>query len=441
MQPCFAAHGVVLPGDFTEPGRFHFDPSKQDQIATWVEFLYVRYRDYESWVQRMEQLRPHYDTLWQRVVASNILRPGDTEELMYTRFWTQYNDQWRTDNFTAEKALGEALPLRHQVTGLASLAQVEKEIKMCRRAMFVDEKVREMNHRFGSDTLEYRVARSKVEYHQDLLRWAEQEFPKVQLAVNPSRAPFRFAEPPAPSLPCFDPGTLRQPWTRTPPVASAAAAAATFQRFPHLLFELRWRVWLACLPPSPAAYFFDVVNPLTSPYSFSFVDVRLQPSERHQSAYLHVLPLLAACSESRAAVFGHYRRTGGRLCPGPASIDWIPLDDLVILCLPPRKVRHYPAASSITLADRSAIGLAVPEVYVRGDHALQANHIVALLKTLGLDPKEMLKVYLVAPQTVPTYQLPTNLDSWPMDDCMLVSQPKVQYYGIYAPRRRAESIR
>jgi hypothetical protein len=43
-----------------------------------------------------------------------------------------------------------------------------------------------------------------------------------------------------------------------------------------------------------------------------------------------------------------------------APLDWIPPDDLVILCLPPRLDSRFPATHSITLAGRPHVGFSVP---------------------------------------------------------------------------------
>ena len=49
----------------------------------------------------------------------------------------------------------------------------------------------------------------------------------------------------------------------------------------------------------------------------------------------------------------HFQRNG-------AFLDWIPLDNLVVLVLPPRPDSRFPATHDITLAGRPHVGFAVP---------------------------------------------------------------------------------
>lgn len=89
---------------------------------------------------------------------------------------------------------------------------------------------------------------------------------------------------------------------------------------------------------------------------------------------------MGTCKEARTVVTSYYSRLspGRRTADGKshsqtsdsntstdsqpnlAPFDWIPPDDLVVLCLPPRQSNRFPASHDITLAGRSRVGFAVP---------------------------------------------------------------------------------
>ncbi|KUI62006.1 hypothetical protein VP1G_09129 [Cytospora mali] len=65
---------------FTRPFQFHEDPTQQDKLTTWIEYL-----GYECWVHyrfasRVERMQPKYDAAWKTLVDSSVLRPFETEE-------------------------------------------------------------------------------------------------------------------------------------------------------------------------------------------------------------------------------------------------------------------------------------------------------------------------------------------------------------------------
>lgn len=65
---------------FTRPFQLHDDPTQQDRLTTWIEYL-----GYECWehyrhARRVKIKQPVYDAAWKKLVDANVLRPFETEE-------------------------------------------------------------------------------------------------------------------------------------------------------------------------------------------------------------------------------------------------------------------------------------------------------------------------------------------------------------------------
>jgi hypothetical protein len=75
-----AVRKLLAEYDFTRPLQLHKDPTQQDKLTTWVEYL-----GYECWLhyrctQRIKRMQPDYHIAWKKLVDSNVLRPFETEE-------------------------------------------------------------------------------------------------------------------------------------------------------------------------------------------------------------------------------------------------------------------------------------------------------------------------------------------------------------------------
>lgn len=101
------------------------------------------------------------------------------------------------------------------------------------------------------------------------------------------------------------------------------------------------------LAPRPTAHFFDVLNHPRSQHLAEYwntKEFRVAATKEHDSGHLAVYTLLGVCRQSRFVVGSYYRRRqAGRGGPSAAwqypftvfqTFDWIPADDLVLLCFP-----------------------------------------------------------------------------------------------------------
>jgi 2EXR family len=209
-----------------------------------------------------------------------------------------------------------------------------------------------------------------------------------------------------------------------------------FKRFPP---EIRFEIWENSLPPCPTAHFFDV--------TIHNNEFHICATRERDSGYLPLFAILATCREARAVATAIYRRIEYRemnltvtnyqwqeQSPAPhhatrpifktfEAFDWIPPDDLIILCLPPnlsdshsllprharslarnpqleagasngrspfkwrlngKRTNAFPFASTLVEGNRH-IGLLVPkELLLRGDsHAVVPNFLRGLCESGG----------------------------------------------------------
>src|SRR6266536_434404 len=286
---------------------------------------------------------------------------------------------------------------------------------------------------FMQETRRYRSQKGKAERCTILLQWILEQVPLIELELNPPKTSLhnfdaepagdmRYKHSESPSQvgryePAFLLPSLRPMWKRAAvddvysclPRDKKSAASSnsdrtsttpTFYPFQRLPNEIRFRIWENCLPPRPTVRFFDLINPpLTRHHQhlWSNKEFWLRASRDHESGYLRVLPLMGTCREARAVVASYYRRpSSGCFAPASATalsetdgsntsthsqrnlapLDWIPQDDLVVLCLPPRQDSRMPATHDITLPGN--VSLAFPKEFLRHETvvALVDDHVV-----------------------------------------------------------------
>ncbi|TPX10723.1 uncharacterized protein E0L32_008292 [Thyridium curvatum] len=63
---------------FTKAFEFDRDPTRQDKLTTWIEYLNYEYSWLDKHRRYLTKLQPAYDKGWQKVVDSGVLRHGET---------------------------------------------------------------------------------------------------------------------------------------------------------------------------------------------------------------------------------------------------------------------------------------------------------------------------------------------------------------------------
>ncbi len=370
-------HGFKFPPSLrTLEGGLKEEPSRQGKLATWVEYLYYEHDRLSGYEGLMHDLEPQYLAAWAKLVGSRSLsrteaRTQSPLELCYPqslqdagrdwgkralgdfmRIWGENRDTgWRTaDQGTISPARrryenDEAQRSRHEA---ATLNQMEKRTRMisdCRQ-----------------NIESYRLAHGKVDLQRVLVQWVKDQVPLILKEEDDLRRASIILKR-AQRVDC-----LFAPFLCLPP-------------------ELRYNIWTYNLAPRPTAHFFDVLNHprLHKVQHWNPVEFRVTASQDHDSGYLAVYALLAVCRESRLVVGGYYRHLqADRGGDSPAwyypftifqTFDWIPADDLVVLCFPPK---HKP------LPERNAFSLARGPARHVGIRFPKEMLMIALLKRYGM---------------------------------------------------------
>jgi hypothetical protein len=223
----------------------------------------------------------------------------------------------------------------------------------------VKKKLELMEHRakqiaeFRNKTHAYRLARGKLERHDALLRWTLDQVPLIAQEVEQNGPRI---------LPSIETVEMQEK-------EGNPTTQCSFRNFRRLPAELRHMVWMNCLPPRPTAHFFEVLNHPRKRHMaqhWSSSEFRVRATKSHDSGYQVIYSLLAACHESRVIVASHYKRLQQNSDPSAwqppfrvfQDCNWIPADDLVILCFPPKQA-PLPEKHALTFSSGPARNVAV----------------------------------------------------------------------------------
>lgn len=361
--------GFKLPGAFMTPaGGLSQDPRSQGELATWIEYLLFEYSKRHSYRCYMEKHEPRYREAWATLLKSGVLRRSEMHEDVALEICTPSSiaiaRRMYEKRRTGYKLRGrpKAPPNETQLQRLAPKARRRLEIAW-RKCTEIKKKLELMEHRdkqiaeFRGKTHAYRLAKDKLERHDALLRWALDQVPRIAEDMDRDRPSI---------LPSIETDEIRGK-KRTPTVR------CTFRDFPRLPAELRHIVWTNCLPPRPTAHFFEVLNHPRKRHMaqhWSSSEFRVCATTEHDSGYRVIYSLLAVCQESRIIIANHYKRL--QQSPDPLAwqfpfpvfqdCNWIPPDDLIILCFPPKQA-PLPEKHAVTFSSGPArkVGIYFPK--------------------------------------------------------------------------------
>jgi hypothetical protein len=357
-------HDFEFPPAFrTAAGELKEDPAGQSKLATWIEYLFFEHVQSSTYKQSMAKHTRDYLEAWDALVKSGVLDPAEEAghaalELcstsssqiarhMYGRR-QMLNDMPRISLAGPNEARLPPKERRGRERARRKRARLEKELESR------DHRAKEVS-KFRQKTETYRLAKDEYDRHRVLLQWA--------LDQVPSGVEEEGLDPDQPSiLPSVEAGDEARD-------GADSNASCSFDRFPRLPAELRHRVWTDCLPPRPTAHFFEVLNHPRKRHMaqyWSAKEFRVAATKAHDSGYRVIYCLLAACRESRTVVAEFYRRlqhdrsSPAWQYPFPIfqTFHWIPADDLVALCFPPKQAT-LPAHYAITFASGPARNVAI----------------------------------------------------------------------------------
>lgn len=75
-----AVRNLLAQYGFTQPFQFHEDPTQQDKLTTWIEYLGCETSMHYRYNRLVKKMQPDYDEDWKKLVDSNVLGDLETEE-------------------------------------------------------------------------------------------------------------------------------------------------------------------------------------------------------------------------------------------------------------------------------------------------------------------------------------------------------------------------
>ncbi|KAM0261882.1 hypothetical protein ACHAQJ_002085 [Trichoderma viride] len=375
-------HNFKLPPSFEKaPSGFSRHLDRQDKLATWIEYLnyeFTRHDEYDKW---LETCQPGYDAALAQLLDARVLRPFEKIRTPTTDICrpssieiTRRKEERRKAEEACENAKKQ-IQWRNALGQPQSRHQTEQEDDQLLEAR---ERLRSINKRayviadFARKTHAYRFALDRSERHELLLRWALDQIPLIEEEISKNE------QLNAPS------GMQGHSQRHSQPVKPA------FRRFKQLPPEIRYRIWAELIPRKPSVHFFNVLNHQRKRHlatSWSSEEFRVCATTTRDSGYRPVYTLLSTCRESRRIAQTYYsRRWQGLTCPLSGNsmkssnqppdfrtFDWIPHEDLVVLCFPPIQVAKFPPGNAFTIAPSSSqparrIGVCVPTELMSMNH-------------------------------------------------------------------------
>lgn len=245
---------------------------------------------------------------------------------------------------------------------------------------------------FKTKTESYRQAKDKAHHHETLLQWAIAQLPLIEQE-----------EPLSWGISLALPSTETDEDGKPEPIPEPPRTLPSFGRLPA---ELRHIIWTDCLPPQPTAHFFEVRNHPRQRHMaqiWNSKEFRVCATKERDSGYRIIYTLLATCRESRIVTATYYQRLQAehdpRLWQYPFPVfrdfNWIPADDLVVLCFRPKQA-PLPKNHAITSHSGPArhVGLCFPsEVLMISQFGLaddQGGHLDSSAATTNDDSQKTL---------------------------------------------------
>ncbi|KAL2175393.1 uncharacterized protein P884DRAFT_206220 [Thermothelomyces heterothallicus CBS 202.75] len=120
---------------FTRDFQLDEDPTRQDKLTTWIEYLNYEYAWYDRYERSINHLRPEYEEAWKKLVDSGVLQPGETDKNLRT---IESSARRQAEEDQAEEAVKSA-----ERVARAALLETEKA-KVGRSRLTTEERKRRL---------------------------------------------------------------------------------------------------------------------------------------------------------------------------------------------------------------------------------------------------------------------------------------------------------
>ncbi|PGG98120.1 hypothetical protein GX51_06969 [Blastomyces parvus] len=183
---------------FTRTFRLEEDPTRQDSLTTWIEYLGYEYWWYDRYALT-ERRQEWLDSKWKEVVASLVLRPFETQESVtgFEPMVQRYNGLVRSREVVesaksavllAQKAISDPQISTHHslqenqrrlLEAESRLAEAEKDHEFMSRRY-------ELIEGFLKATINTRTSKKNAERHKVLVKWILEQIPMIDAEMKQS---------------------------------------------------------------------------------------------------------------------------------------------------------------------------------------------------------------------------------------------------------------
>lgn len=187
--------------DITRPFELKEDPTQQDQLTTWIEYLGYEYWYLDEHAGDMERLAPKHDEAWKRLVDAKIVEPHETiDDIRSMRGSLQRENDAQQAHIEVRIAKAEAqrvfdltqesperflIPEKQRVEMLNKVSRdVERAERRHKRVKVRNDKV----STFVSGTHEYARAKMKWTCHSLYVLWVLKQLPLVEAEMAQAEA-------------------------------------------------------------------------------------------------------------------------------------------------------------------------------------------------------------------------------------------------------------
>ncbi|KLJ13211.1 hypothetical protein EMPG_11865 [Blastomyces silverae] len=184
---------------FTRTFQLEEDPTRQDSLTTWIEYLGYEYWWYDRYALT-ERQQEWLDRKWKDVVASQVLKPFETQESVsgFEPIMQRYNELVRSQEVveSAKSAviLAQKAKSDPQMSRQHSLKENERRLLEAESRLAEAEKDHEFMSRrekliggFLRATANTRTFKENAKRHKILLKWILEQLPMIEGEMKQSK--------------------------------------------------------------------------------------------------------------------------------------------------------------------------------------------------------------------------------------------------------------
>lgn len=175
---------------FSRPFRLEHDLDRQDKLTTWIEYLGYEHRFYDRAASFVTRSQRRHDDAWRKLMNSNILRPGETYDVICNIDTTfqHANEEEKAENavasaIAASSSSERALCEPHGTVNNLPMQDLADQ-SLLKIAIKRHESIKKHNDAvttFLQTIRRHRCEKDAADRYSLLLRWILQQFPSIEL--------------------------------------------------------------------------------------------------------------------------------------------------------------------------------------------------------------------------------------------------------------------